>query len=112
MAAARGARQATLILVFPGWSWKSYTGTAPAALVALDSQVFFSGDVSKGFRFSLTATPGTHELTVILAGHSRTVTIEVEAGVTYEYPLKFGGRWGALKVEFPAPIEEAEGGPT
>ena len=100
-------KQAILILVFPGWSWKSYSGTAPAALVALDSQVFFPGEVSKGFRFTLTASPGNHELTVMLGGNSRTVSIAVEAGKTYEYPLKFGGRWGALKIEFPVPPTEA-----
>ena len=41
------------------------------------------------------------DLTVILGGNSRTVSVEVEAGRTYEIPLKFGGRWGALKIEFP-----------
>ena len=45
--------------------------------------------------------PGSHELTVILGGNSRTVPIDVEAGRTYEIPLKFGGRWGALRIEFP-----------
>jgi hypothetical protein len=92
---------ATVVLVFAGWHWRSYTGVAPAALVALDSQVYFPGDVSKGFRFELTASPGAHELTVMLGGTSRTVPIDVEAGRTYEIPLKFGGRWGALKIEFP-----------
>lgn len=91
----------TVVLVFPGWSWHSYTGAAPAALVALDRQVFFPGEVSKGFRFEMDVSPGSHELTVILGGNSRTVSIQVEAGQTYEYPLKFGGRWGALKIEFP-----------
>ena len=100
--ASDGSGQATVVLVFPGWHWKSYTGIAPAALVALDSQVYFPGEVSKGFRFELNASPGPHALTVILGGNSRTVPIEVEAGKTYEIPLKFGGRWGALKIEFPA----------
>ena len=94
----------TLILSFPGWHWRSYTGVAPAALVALDSQVFYPGDVSKGFRFHIQATPGEHELTVILGGNARTVSIVVVAGRTYEFPLKFGGRWGALKIELPEPI--------
>jgi hypothetical protein len=97
-----GKAQATVVLVFPGWHWRSYTGIAPAALVALDRQVYFPGDVSKGFRFELDVSPGTHELTVILGGNARTEPIEVEAGKTYEIPLKFGGRWGALKIEFPA----------
>jgi hypothetical protein len=92
---------ATIVLVFAGWNWHSYTGVAPAALVALDSQVYFPGDVSKGFRFELNAAPGLHDLTVMLGGTSRTVPVEVEAGRTYEIPLKFGGRWGALKIEFP-----------
>jgi len=96
-----GNGQARVVLVFPGWSWHSYTGIAPAALVALDRQVYFPGDVSKGFRFELDVSPGAHELTVMLGGNSRTVPIEVEAGQTYEIPLKFGGRWGALKIEFP-----------
>lgn len=102
--------QATLVLVFPGWHWKSYTGIAPAVLVALDSQVFFPGDVSKGFRFTLTATPGTHQLTVMLGGNSRTVPIDVEAGRTYEFPLKFGGRWSALTIEFPEPTASEDAG--
>ena len=92
---------ATVVLVFPGWNWRSYTGAAPAVLVAMDRQVYFPGEVSKGFRFELEVTPGTHDLTVILGGNSRTVSIDVEAGRTYEIPLKFGGRWGALKIEFP-----------
>lgn len=96
-----GKDQATVVLVFPGWNWKSYTGAAPAVLVALDRQVYFPGEVSKGFRFELPVQAGSHELTVILGGNSRTVPIEVEAGRTYEIPLKFGGRWGALKIEFP-----------
>jgi hypothetical protein len=103
MESAGDVKQALLVLVFPGWSWKSYTGIAPAALVALDHQVFCPGDASKGFRFALTASPGPHELTVMLGGNARTVSIVVEAGRTYEYPLKFGGRWGALKIEFPDP---------
>jgi hypothetical protein len=66
--------------------------------------------VSKGFRFTLTATPGAHQLTVMLGGNSRTVPIDVEAGRTYEFPLKFGGRWSALKIEFPdAPRSEDAG---
>jgi hypothetical protein len=93
--------QATVVLLFPGWTWRSYTGIAPAVLVALDRQVYFPGEVSKGFRFELMVEPGTHDLTVILGGNSRTVSIDVEAGRTYEIPLKFGGRWGALKIEFP-----------
>jgi hypothetical protein len=97
-----GSDEARLVLVFPGWHWKSYTGVAPAALVALDRNVYCPGDVSKGFRFELAASPGRHTLTVILGSNARSVTIEVEAGQTYEYPLKFGGRWGALKIEFPA----------
>jgi hypothetical protein len=101
-----GSDKARIILVFSGWHWRSYTGTAPAALVALDSQVFFPGDVSKGFRFELEADPGPHALTVMLGGNARTVPIEVEAGQVYEYPLKFGGRWGALKIEFPHLDEE------
>jgi|ERR1035437_302612 hypothetical protein len=103
MAAEPGATtgQATVVLVFPGWTWRSYTGIAPAVLVALDTQVYFPGDVSKGFRFDLLVAPGTHDLTVILGGNSRTVSIDVEADRTYEIPLKFGGRWGALKIEFP-----------
>ncbi len=96
-----GPDQARLVLVFPGWHWKSYTGVAPAALVALDRDVYCPGDVSKGFRFELAASAGKHSLTVILGSNARTVEIEVEAGQTYEYPLKFGGRWGALKIEFP-----------
>lgn len=94
--------RATIVLVFPGWRWRSYTGTMPAALVALDSQVFFPGDVARGFRFEMTATPGAHNLTVILGSNSRTIGIEVEAGRTYEIPLRFGGRWGALKIDLPA----------
>ena len=96
-----GSEAATVVLVFPGWNWKSYTGAAPAVLVALDRQVYFPGEVSKGFRFELPVEAGPHELTVILGSNSRTVPIEVEAGRTYEIPLKFGGRWGALKIEFP-----------
>ena len=102
----RSAEQATLLLIFTGWSWKSYTGIAPAALVAIDSQVFFPGDVSKGFRFELKADPGAHTLTVMLGANARTIPIVVEAGGTYEYNLKFGGRWGALKIEPP------DGGPS
>ena len=103
MAAARdgGNGLATVVLLFPGWNWRSYTGAAPAVLVAMDRQVYFPGEVSKGFRFELEVAPGTHNLTVILGGNSRTLSIEVEAGRTYEIPLKFGGRWGALKIEFP-----------
>jgi len=93
--------QATVVLVFPGWTWRSYTGVAPAVLVAIDRQVYFPGEVSKGFRFELDVEPGPHNLTVILGGNSRTLPIEVEAGRTYEIPLKFGGRWSALKIEFP-----------
>ena len=105
---AVGPGEARLVLVFPGWHWKSYTGVAPAALVALDRDVYCPGDVSKGFRFELAASPGEHTLTVMLGGNARTVEIEVEAGQTYEYPLKFGGRWGALKIEFPhLDVEEA-----
>jgi hypothetical protein len=105
----RSATQATLVLVFPGWHWKSYTGIAPAALVALDRDLYYPGDVSKGFRFELAASPGAHTLTVILGGYARSVPIEVEAGQTYEYPLKFGGRWGALKIEFPDATSPDEG---
>lgn len=105
-----GSDVAKIVLVFPGWHWRSYTGIAPAALVALDSQVFFPGDASKGFRFELEAQPGTHALTVMLGGNARTVPIEVEAGKVYEYPLKFGGRWGALKIEFPH-LDEGEPSP-
>jgi len=102
MAAATGGNGlATVVLAFPGWSWRTYSGAAPAVLVALDRQVYFPGEVSKGFRFELEVAPGTHDLTVILGGNSRTLSIEVEAGRTYEIPLKFGGRWGALKIEFP-----------
>ena len=101
------AGRATVVLVFPGWTWRSYTGIAPAVLIALDRQVYFPGEVSKGFRFELLVEPGTHDLTVILGGNSRTVSIDVEAGRTYEIPLKFGGRWGALKIEFPAQDVEA-----
>jgi len=100
--------QATIVLVFSGWHWRSYTGVAPAVLVALDSQVYFPGEVSKGFRFSLMTVPGAHTLTVILGGNSRTVPIQVDAGQTYEIPLKFGGRWGALKIEFPEQPSEGE----
>jgi hypothetical protein len=96
-----GRGQARVILAFPGWHWRSYTGIAPAALVALDRQVYYPGDVSKGFRFELDVEPGSHTLTVMLGGNSRSVPIDVEAGRTYEIPLKFGGRWGALKIEFP-----------
>jgi hypothetical protein len=96
-----GSHEAKIVLLFPGWHWKSYTGVAPAALVALDRNVYCPGDVSKGFRFELAATPGRHQLTVILGSNARTVSIDVEAGKTYEYPLKFGGRWGALKIQFP-----------
>jgi hypothetical protein len=105
--ASQGNEQATVVLVFPGWNWKSYSGAAPAVLMALDRQVYFPGEVSKGFRFELAVSPGSHELTVILGGNSRTVPIEVEAGRTYEIPLKFGGRWGALKIEFPDHSEES-----
>ncbi len=99
--ASGGGGQAKVILAFPGWHWRSYTGVAPAALVALDRQVYYPGDVSKGFRFELDVDPGSHTLTVILGGNSRSVPIDVEAGRTYEIPLKFGGRWGALEIEFP-----------
>jgi hypothetical protein len=99
--AESGNQRASIVLVFPGWTWHSYTGTVPAALVALDSQVFFPGDVARGFRFELSASAGSHELTVILGGNARTIPIEVEAGRTYEIPLRFGGRWGALKIDFP-----------
>jgi len=102
MSAATGNKDsATIVLTFAGWSWRSYAGTVPAALVALDSQVFFPGEVASGFRFEMRATPGSHSLTVILGGNSRTIGIEVEAGRTYEIPLRFGGRWGALKIDFP-----------
>ena len=99
--ASGGGGQAKVILAFPGWHWRSYTGVAPAALVALDREVYYPGDVSKGFRFELDVDPGPHTLTVILGGNSRSVPIDVEAGRTYEIPLRFGGRWGALKIEFP-----------
>ena len=99
--------RATVVLLFPGWNWHSYTGAAPAALVAVDRQVYFPGEVSKGFRFEVEVSPGSHELTVILGGNSRTEKIEVEAGRTYEIPHKIGGRWGALKIEFPAQDGEA-----
>ena len=99
--ASGGGGQAKVILAVPGWHWRSYTGVAPAALVALDRQVYYPGDVSKGFRFELDVDPGQHTLTVILGGNSRSVPIDVEAGRTYEIPLKFGGRWGALEIEFP-----------
>ena len=102
-----GGGHATVVLLFPGWNWHSYTGAAPAALVAIDRQVYFPGEVSKGFRFEVEVSPGSHELTVILGGNSRTETIEVESGRTYEIPLKFGGRWGALKLEFPGRDAEA-----
>ena len=102
-----GSGQAMVVLLFPGWHWRSYTGIAPAALVALDRQVYYPGDVSKGFRFELLVEPGSHVLTVMLGGNARSVPIEVEAGQTYEFPLKFGGRWGALKIEFPTHDEEA-----
>ena len=99
--ASGGGGQAKVILAFPGWHWRSYTGVAPAALVALDREVYYPGDVSKGFRFELDVDPGPHTLTVILGGNSLSVPIDVEAGRTYEIPLRFGGRWGALKIEFP-----------
>jgi hypothetical protein len=89
------------VLTFAGWRWRSYAGTMPAALVALDSAVYFPGEVARGFRFEMTATPGSHSLTVILGSNARTIGIEVEAGRTYEIPLRFGGRWGALKIDFP-----------
>ena len=73
-----GGGHATVVLLFPGWNWHSYTGAAPAALVAIDRQVYFPGEVSKGFRFEVEVSPGSHELTVILGGNSRTETIEVE----------------------------------
>jgi hypothetical protein len=98
---------ATVVLTFAGWSWRSYAGTVPAALVALDSQVFFPGDVAHGFHFELSATPGSHSLTVILGGNSRTIALDVEAGRRYEIPLKFGGRWGALKIDFPNETDES-----
>ena len=104
---SQGNGQATVILVFPGWSWKSYSGAAPAVLVALDRQVYFPGEVNKGFRFELAVSPGAHELTVILGGNSRTVPIQVEAGQVYEIPLKFGGRGGALKIDFPEHSQDA-----
>jgi hypothetical protein len=107
VAASDGQSTAKVVLVFSGWRWRSYTGVAPAALVALDSQVFFPGEVSKGFRFEIEASPGKHALTVMLGGYSRTVHIDAEAGKTYEIPLRFGGRWGALKIEFPE-AEDAE----
>jgi hypothetical protein len=77
---------ATVVLTFAGWSWRSYAGTVPAALVALDSQVFFPGDVAHGFHFELSATPGSHSLTVILGGNSRTIALDVEAGRRYDFP--------------------------
>jgi hypothetical protein len=92
---------ATIVLTFPGWNWRSYSGTVPAALVALDSQVYFPGDVAGGFRFELPVSAGSHSLTVILGGNSRTIAIDIEAGRTYEIPLRFGGRWGALNIDFP-----------
>jgi hypothetical protein len=97
---------AAIVLVFSGWKWRSYTGTVPVALVALDSQVFFPGDVARGFRFELSASPGNHALTVILGGSARTIAIDVEAGRTYEIPLRFVGRWGALKIDFPSDSPE------
>ena len=48
---SQGNGQATVILVFPGWNWKTYSGAAPAVLVALDRHVYFPGEVSNGFRF-------------------------------------------------------------
>jgi len=99
-------QSATIVLVFPGWRWRSYAGTVPAALVALDSHVYFPGDVAGGFRFELPAEPGRHALTAILGGNARTITIDVAAGRTYEIPLRFVGRWGALKIEFPAESPE------
>jgi len=36
-----GGGHATVVLLFPGWNWHSYTGAAPAALVAIDRQVYF-----------------------------------------------------------------------
>jgi hypothetical protein len=96
------SKEGRIVLVFPGWRWRSYTGIAPAALVALDSQVYYPGDVSKGFRFELPAAAGSHTLAVILGGNARSITIEVEAGKLYEIPLRFGGRWGALKIDFPS----------
>jgi hypothetical protein len=104
---ANRVEPATIVLTFPGWSWRSYSGTVPAVLVALDSQVFFPGDVAHGFRFELNATPGSHSLTVILGGNSRTITIEVAAGERYDIPLRFGGRWGALKIDFPSHSDES-----
>ena len=101
MSDSGGAESATIVLVFSGWHWRSYTGVAPVVLVALDSQVYFPGDVSKGFRFELAASPGVHSLTVILGSNARTVPIDVAAGRTYEIPLRFGGRWGALKIDLP-----------
>jgi hypothetical protein len=103
---ASGDDGAAIVLVFPGWKWRSYTGTVPAALVALDSQVFFPGDVARGFRFELSASSGSHTLTVILGGNARTISIDVEAGRTYEIPLRFVGRWGALKIDFPTDSPE------
>jgi len=97
----KGGAQATVVLVFPGWTWRSYTGVSPAILVAIDHQVYFPGDVSKGFKFELAVEPGARNLTVMLGDISRTLTIEVEAGRTYEIPLRFAGRWGALEIEFP-----------
>jgi hypothetical protein len=37
----------------------------------------------------------------MLGANARTIPIEVDAGAGYEYNLKFGGRWGALKIEPP-----------
>jgi hypothetical protein len=73
----------------------------------MGSHVYFAGDVSKGFRFELSVSPGSHAPTVMLGGNSRTVPIEVDAGRIYEIPLKFGGRWGALEIELPEPGAEA-----
>jgi hypothetical protein len=90
---------ATIVLNFPGWRWRSYAGTVPAALVALDSQVFFPGDVARGFRFELAAAPGAHTLTVILGSNARSIGLNVEAGKVYEIPLNETER-GMLKKSF------------